>query len=560
MNSDEIAQGEAEPVSCGGGGPAGAGSQETPGSRHPRASAAYRLCERLTEATLYGMVFFSPWAFGTTQPWAVWVMNVAGCLLGGLLAAKGLVRWTTGYCPVLRHHSERQKRLSGSLWLGPAMAVLTVSFLLYVLAGALNARAAFDAEHLDFEYFKCIPWLPHSYDRAATWFEFWEYLGLACAFWAARDWLRGAPAAEPQVCRMRAGRSTAGTSHRGPRVEGQGTVAPPLDIRHSAPGRRIADEPGSNVRLRRLLMVICITGMLTGLEGIVQRLSGSDKLLFLVQPRYNMAAVNQFGPYANRNNAAEYFNLIWPVCAGFAWLEAQSAKRARKEGRRKPGTAHLWLAMAALITGVCPLMSGSRGGTLVSLAMVVVVLVVMLVVPRRVPARNKIGLGLLFAAALLGSVVLGWDNLQARLQTIFTDNLSGRLAVYKDAAAMARDYPVLGSGAGTYASLYYLYRGDPNGEWSAYLHNDWLEYRITLGWLGFSLLLGLLTGALFNWFIGSGPPLPTLLAALIWIAMAGCLLHARFDLPFRVYSVAALFLLYCSILSSAGRGWGKGEV
>jgi hypothetical protein len=454
-------------------------------------------------------------------------MNAAGCLLGGLLAAKWLVRWTTGYCPVIRHHSAGHRAFSGSRWLAPAMAVLTVAFLAYVLASVLNARATFHLRHLDFEYFECIPWLPHSYDRSATWFEFWEYLGLACAFWAARDWLRGGPAPESQVSQMRAGRNAARHAHH-----------------------------GTGVRLRRLLMVICINGALAGLEGIVQRLAGSDKLLFLLQPHYNTACVDQFGPYANRNNAAEYFNLLWPVCAGFAWLTAQSAKRARKEGRRRPGNAHLWLTLAALITGVCPVMSGSRGGALVSLALVTLVLVVMFVIPRRVPARNKIGLGFLFAAALQGAVVLGWDNLQARLENAFTDALGGRLALYKDAAAMARDYPVLGSGAGTFASLYYLYRSDANQEWAAYLHNDWLEYRITLGWPGLSLLLALLTGVLLHWFIGRGPPLPALLTALIWIAMAGCLFHARFDFPFRVHSVATLFLLYCSILSSASRRGG----
>jgi len=437
-------------------------------------------------------------------------MNGAGYLLGALLTAKLLVRWTMGFGPVAGHQSDRRKAVAGSSWPVSAMAVLTVLLLLYVLVGAVNARAVFNVHQLTFEYFPCIAWLPHSYNRTVTWFEFWEYLGLACTFWAARDWLRGTAARE-------------------------------------LPTEAI------DVRLRRLLMVICITGALVGLEGIVQRSAGSDKLLFLVRPRFNPDAVNQFGPYANRNNAAEYFNLIWPVCAGLAWLTAQSATRARKDGRRRPGHAHVWLTFGTLITGVCPVMSSSRGGALVSLAMAIVVLVVMLVIPRWVPARNKIGLGLLFAAALQGAVVLGWDNMQVRLETIFTDDLGGRLPVYREAAAMARDYPWLGSGAGTFASLYYLYNTDSSKEWAAYVHDDWLEFRITLGWIGFSLLLALLAGPGWHWFRGCGRPLPTLLAALIGVALAGCLLHARFDFPFRVHSITTLFLLYCAILSGARR-------
>ena len=94
---------------------------------------------------------------------------------------------------------------------------------------------------------------------------------------------------------------------------------------------------------------------------------------------------------------------------------------------------------------------------------------------------------------------------------------------------------------------------DPDEDWAAYLHNDWLESRITLGWIGFALLLALLAGALAHWFLGRGVPLPGLLAALVWLAMAGCLVHARFDFPFRVHSIATVFLLYCSILSCSSR-------
>ena len=43
----------------------------------------YRVCEDVTEGLIYLMVIFSPWAFGTTQPWSIWTMNLAGYLLGG---------------------------------------------------------------------------------------------------------------------------------------------------------------------------------------------------------------------------------------------------------------------------------------------------------------------------------------------------------------------------------------------------------------------------------------------------------------------------------------------
>jgi O-antigen ligase len=180
-------------------------------------------------------------------------------------------------------------------------------------------------------------------------------------------------------------------------------------------------------------------------------------------------------------------------------------------------------------------------------------LVAMLTIPRGVSTGSKVGLGLLFAAAIQVAVVLGWDALEPRFEEDSLADLSGRLAAYKNAEAMAKDYPLFGSGAGTFASLYFLYRPDPDTEWCAYLHNDWLELRITLGWVGFGMVLALLAGAGAHCFLGAGVPLPGLLAALLWLAMAGCLVHARFDFPFRVHSVATVFLLYSCVLSCSSR-------
>ena len=356
---------------------------------------------------------------------------------------------------------------------------------------------------------------------------------MACTFWSARDWLCGMTPEELEA-NERAARPSASTSQARNWRQGVGAGRMP-------------------VRLRRLLLVLCLTGSLVGLEGIVQRLAGSNKLLFLVQPRFNQGTEAQFGPYANRNNAAEYFNLLWPVCAGLAFLSAQAASRDRREGLRLRGHAHRWLAVGAVLMGTCPLIASSRGGSLIALGMLPVALVVMLAIPRAVSIGGKIGLGLLFVAAIQVAVVLGWDALERRFEDVLMDDLGGRLAAYKKAEGMARDYQLLGSGAGTFESLYYFYRTDPDEDWPVYLHNDWLESRITLGWMGFALLLALLAGTFAHWFLGPGVPLPGLLAALVWLAMAGCLVHARFDFPFRVHSIATVFLLYCSILSCSSR-------
>ena len=59
----------------------------------------YQVADALTEVFLSCEVIFTPWAFGTTQPWSIRVMNGLGYLLGALLLTKGLLRWLGRYQP-----------------------------------------------------------------------------------------------------------------------------------------------------------------------------------------------------------------------------------------------------------------------------------------------------------------------------------------------------------------------------------------------------------------------------------------------------------------------------
>ncbi len=59
----------------------------------------YQQADALSGWLIAFMVVFSPWAFGTTQPWSIWTMNSCGYLLGALLAAKLFIRFRRGYRP-----------------------------------------------------------------------------------------------------------------------------------------------------------------------------------------------------------------------------------------------------------------------------------------------------------------------------------------------------------------------------------------------------------------------------------------------------------------------------
>ena len=508
-------------------------------SSRPHTPRAFRICDGLTEAVLYFMIVFSPWALGTTDRWAIWTMNVAGYALGVLLLSKWLICRRTGHRPALwgadRERNERktegreEERTAGSgtatkraasRFFTTALAAFTVVILGWCLVSAINARSTFFYRQMAFVPRDYIAWLPHSYDSWATWQAFWMYLGLALTFWAARDWLLGRTAQE-----RREARETGAT--------GGGFALP--------------------MRLRRLLWVLCLNGALLALEGILQRLSGTGKLLWLLQPRINRTAEVQFGPYAYRSNAAQYLNLLWPVCLGFWWALRRDRRNSAHAGARVGGGPHMLLLPCAVLMAAAPIISTSRGGAIVAAGGMFAAFVPLMLAQRKGHWLARLGITFLFTAALGIAGYLGWEKLAPRLKTIFSDEMSGRVELYRNAAQMARDFPVLGTGPGTFPWLYQLYRAGPAQVWEAYAHNDWLETRITFGGVGFAIILAALMTVLARWFGGGGITAHWLLVSFIWLALAGCLVHARFDFPFQIHSVLLLFLLLCAVLSCLSR-------
>ena len=475
----------------------------------------YRLADGAAGGVIFLMAVFSPWAFGTTEAWAVWTMNYAAGLLGALLLVKLFIRkikkysaprWdAAGPAHKINPHSARVATATAVL------AWLTGALLLFCLVSALNAAASYDSEKHFFTYRPHLGWLPHSLDANRTWFYFWTYLGHAAAFWSVRDWLLGRTEAEEKMLRQ----------------------------------QTASAAPGLPARLRQLLGLLVVSGTALGLEAIVQRAASSSKLLFLIQPEVNPAGDTQFGPYAYRSNAAQYFNLLWPVCLGAWWL-------LRREGWWKTN----FLLAAAAVMAACPVISTSRAGALTAAGMLALAAVFFLGTEIRRfrqrgggaarPARNLIPT-ILFLATTLGlGWYFGWSKLAPRLEQ-FSEGLASREQIYADARPMAADYPVFGTGPGTFGTVFQLYRISNATYWPEQLHNDWLETRITFGWTGFLLAL-----AALGCVAAAGSRAPRRFALMAGLALAGCLVQARYDFPLQIHSVLFLFLLISAMLLALG--------
>ena len=326
------------------------------------------------------MLLFSPWAFGTTQSWSIGTMNACGYAAGALLGLKLWIRYRLGHKPMRWDVPPTKRRSRMRVALTTGLAAATVLLLTYCAVAALNARADYDPFRLTLSYRDYRPWLPHSYDRNETWSVFFDYLAWACSFWALRDWLLGMTAEESRIARADSG---------------------------SAKSRA-----GVPARLRMLLWILSINGAALGAEGIIQRLEGSGRLLFLIKPVINPGAEAQFGPYHYRSNAIQYLNLVWPVTLGFWWwLQRITVRKTRRDGARHG------LLLCAAIMAACPIISSSRAGALTGMALLALT-VAILISGKRTDGLAKLAVLGVFGLALAGGAYLGWQSLNPRLNEL----------------------------------------------------------------------------------------------------------------------------------------------
>jgi len=489
----------------------------------------YRIGDWTTEGLIYFAILFGPWAFGTTPPWSIQVMNGVGFALGLLWLGKLFIR-CGGYQP-LRWTAFSGKSESGP-WLQAErrftalLAAGTFCILLYCLVSAWNARAIYHPGQWSFEYRNAVPWLPHSYDQSASWAAFWKYLALAGLFWALRDWL------------------LTGSPKEAARLELEGLPNPA--------GSRLP------LHLRRLFWILTFNGTVLAFEGLMQRAEGGNKLLWLIVPRYNQAAEVQFGPYAYRANAAQYFNLLWPSVVGF-WWACMSPLRRRKNAENSRRRNRLAVLLpCVLIMAICPLVSTSRGGAIVLAINLVMAGGILLMAQWRSHWTAKALVLLVLAGVVGGGGLLGWKALAPRLE-MMEEGYAEREGIFIAGRHMARDNALFGTGPGTFETMYQLYRRSETDVWHAYLHNDWLETLITFGRLGAAPVFFTALLVLSHWFWSDGIYGNKYFVLLLWVSLGGCLVHAGFDFPLQIHSVLTLFLVLCAVLSCLSRRLAAGS-
>ncbi len=290
-------------------------------------------------------------------------------------------------------------------------------------------------------------------------------------------------------------------------------------------------------RISKIVKVITIFGFVYAFFAILQSIISPTKIYGIYERQY----AAPFGSFVNRHNFAAYINMAMALPLGMIFAGA-----IMKDKR-------LLYVIAIALMGVSLLLSGSRGGLVSFVAMIII----LLILTTGTKSRKKLfikgalaaGLG---AVILAGSIFVGGETSLSRLGGDEGNKgiSSNRTQIWKVTLKVIGDHMPLGAGLGAFGRAYTI-SDDQSGLANVeQAHNDYLQVAADAG------IPGIIIGVIFLFlFLRLGSRSVkienTFRRSAALGAFAGCfavLVHSLFDFVLHVTAVSILFILLMTIL------------
>ncbi|MBV1790200.1 O-antigen ligase family protein [Marinobacterium sp. D7] len=317
-------------------------------------------------------------------------------------------------------------------------------------------------------------------------------------------------------------------------------------------------------RLTLLVSVLVVSGTLQAFHGTLMTLSGLEWLLFEPKQHYRGVAT---GTYVNRNHLAGYLVMTLGLGIGLLMALRDGAPLRWRNLLEMLMGPKARLRLALVIMVIALVMTRSRMGNTAFFASLLVIGGIFVLLNKEHRVRNSLILAsLILIDVLVISQFFGLDRLKDRLINTRVENLveegqvvAGknelRLDVFEYAWEQFTDRPITGFGAGSFGASFQSYPGPDIPLYFKETHNDYLQFAIEYGVIGW-LILGLFViGALRqalkalwhreSWYrsgIGFGASM----------AILGILIHSATDFNLQIPANAATFVTAAAIAVLAG--------
>jgi len=271
------------------------------------------------------------------------------------------------------------------------------------------------------------------------------------------------------------------------------------------------------------------------------------------------------GPFINRNHCGALMALATPLAAG--WTLTLILRQARRHANR--GLPYGWgdVLNSVLVLSLLPplflaggcLLTLSRGA-MAALVLALAAWLLMCFGHRALGWRAWLWPALSTAGVAGAMLVAGSEPLLRRFEetgrALDAGEAYSRAQLWKDTIAIVADFPLAGSGLGSYYGVYMPYSSVSTGTLPIHAHSDWLQVAAEAGLPGLALMLT----ALMAYLLTERRLLrPTLTARterpLRAGAVAGVLamaLHAAGEFPLRLPLLALIFAVLAGLSLATG--------
>lgn len=240
-------------------------------------------------------------------------------------------------------------------------------------------------------------------------------------------------------------------------------------------------------QLITLMYVLLISGVFQAAYGVLMGLSGLNYGFFAIKPISHGYAT---GTFVNQNHLAGYLEMCAGIGVGLLIYQFRAGQKLDNwrdrlsrafQGLLSPKVL-VRMSLVVIVIGL--IMTRSRMGNSAFFGAVVIGGFAWLLLTQRATKMTMF----IFLSLILVDVYLvgGWFGFERVAESIGSTDLKTelRVPVAQYTWDMAKDFPVLGSGLGSYASVFSSYKQGYTGPLFAHAHNDYLEFFSEVGLLG----------------------------------------------------------------------------
>lgn len=224
------------------------------------------------------------------------------------------------------------------------------------------------------------------------------------------------------------------------------------------------------IQIQKIITTLIVVGFILSLFAIIQDLTWNGKIFWLIPLTHRGRA---FGPYVNASVFAGYIGMLIPLSIGYLFSLNRKYSLSFK--------SFLILAIMVMFTAV--FLSLSQGGIVSSLLSLVFMGFLLV---RMKSAKIEKQLPFVFVVLMLiGLAWFGSSRVGDKFSLFNDPSWKARLWVWRGTVGIIKDFPVLGTGLGTFAHIFPKYRLPQTKQFFNYTHNDFLQLLSEGGALGF---------------------------------------------------------------------------